>query len=141
MIIRPFFAPDDYEIIKKWFEKRGWGTKTGAAPSLNILPTSGFVCIDEETFKMQAAAWIYLSYNSSLAFLEWSVTNPDLAPRTALKSLKFLIEGIKEKVSLLDPPVTDIIQFIPSERLCGFYEKHLGFKTSERATLMVWSRS
>lgn len=91
--------------------------------------------------KMHAAAWLYLSYNSTLAFLEWSVTNPDLPARQALSSLKLLIKTIQEKVSLLDPPVTDIIQFMPSERLAGFYEKHLDFKAGEKATLMVWSRS
>jgi hypothetical protein len=132
MIIRSF-EPHEYEYISTWFKVR-WGD---AAPPLSALPTTGWVA--EVDGAPSAAIWLYIS-NSTVGFMEWAVTNPDMPPVSAVRALKALVEFVQEQATLLEPPVDVILQFVVDEKLAGFYEKRLGFQNDGRATLMRWSR-
>lgn len=127
------FTPEDYPELATWFHARQWQR----APQLNHLPRTGWVA--EKNGEKLAAAWLYIT-NSDMALLEWSVTNPFLDPVLCLRALADIVSHIKQQAALLQPPVDAIIQFIPNEKLVRFYEKRLGFKFTEKASLMVWNR-
>jgi hypothetical protein len=73
----------DYEVIKDFWPRHGW-------PMLPIgaLTTMGMVAEEGDT--ILAACWIYTATNSSLAMMEWMVTNPDASPLQAAKAVNFL---------------------------------------------------
>lgn len=75
----------DYDVIRHFWPAHGW-------PELPIaaLTTMGLCAVDcdvrgEET--ILAACWVYTATNSSLAMLEWMVTNPDVSPLKAAKAV------------------------------------------------------
>lgn len=117
--------------IKSWYEVRpGWKALNDSS-----YPETAFVA--EHEGRLIAAGFLYIS-NSDWAFLEWTVTNPKENPVTRLNGLKQLITGIKElcKNDTI-PGVAHIVQFITDERLEKFYSEHCGFKSTERAALML----
>ncbi len=119
-----------YEEISKFYTGHGWKV----APKENILPSIGFVVINDEGLKL-AVGFLYES-NSPIYFLEWTATNP-LAPlRARAKALRLLIKTVQGLVKKTRSDA-QVMQYTPNEAIIRFYKK-LGFVPTETATLLHW---
>jgi hypothetical protein len=80
----------DYEVIKDFWPRHGW-------PMLPIgaLTTMGLVA--EEDGVILAACWVYTATNSSLAMMEWMVTNPDVSPLRSGRAVYHLADFASEE--------------------------------------------
>lgn len=121
---------EDYEEIAPWFHGHGWQQE----PRWEYLPSTGYVC--EYKGQMQAVGWLYLT-NSLMGVLEYTATNPQAPTIQRVKSLKFLVNFIKGQA--MDLGVRSIIQFIGPDSLAKYYQKHLGFILTDKATLAVYN--
>lgn len=129
MIVRLYEA-SDFEVISEWL-KAHWA---GALLPPAALPTLGWVAEDE---KGPVAAGFFYTTDSILAFLEWTTTRPK-AGLSGIMGLKAVVRAAQEHASLMG---LQIMQFIVNEKLVSFYENKLGFRKTERATLMIWRDS
>lgn len=122
------YVHSDFEFILPWFKRREW-------PNISsILPEDGWVA-EDETGPL-ACVWLYNC--GPIGFAEWSVTCPDRSGISTLKALTKCLDELKSFAS--SKGIVSVMQFIPDERLVKYYEEHCGFKSTERATLMVWNR-
>jgi len=121
------FETKDYEVIAPWYVGHGWEQ----APDLSILPPTGIVI--ELDGELIGAGFIYLT-NSPMALLEWLVTRPCLG-RQGLRVLEYLMEVIKAAASGLG--VTKMIH-LSKHKYVKVFEKRLGFKATEEATVLLW---
>lgn len=103
-------------------------------PVDQILPRTGFIAISNSGKKL-AVAWIYLT-NSSMAFIEWTATNPD-EPMSGMRALNKIFTHVKETSK---NSVKVLMQFVANKKLESWLTKHQAFKKTEEATLMVWTR-
>jgi hypothetical protein len=124
------YKDSDYVDVSRFYLENGWPE----APRKEILPTTGFVAIGTGGQKL-AVGFLYES-NSNVYFLEWTATNPKAALRRRALAFKLLVKtvmGIVKKAK----PLGQIMQFTPNEAIIRTYKK-LGFKETERATLLIW---
>ena len=129
MIIRPITHEDMVEV-SDWFSRRKWPMP----PVEAILPKTGFLAISDNGTKL-AVAWLYLT-NSSLAFLEWTATNPD-EPMQGMRALNRLFQHVKD-ISL--PNVKAIMHLSGNPKMIKWLEKRQAFKNTEDAKIMIWTR-
>lgn len=124
------YEPKDFDVISPWYVAHGWE----APPDSSILPSTGIVVeLDGEPI---GAGFLYLT-NSPMALLEWLVTKPCLG-RQGLRVLEYLLEVIKVAATGLG--VTKMIH-LSKPKYARVFEKRLGFRATEEATILVWQHS
>lgn len=123
------YKVSDLETLRPWFTARGYPP---SFPAHHQLPLNGWVAEDEQEQPV-AACWLY-STDSSLSLVEWTVTRPGLGLK-ALRGVRGVVEAAKDFAKIRS---LDLVQVIPNKKLAKFYEKSLGFKATETATVMYW---
>lgn len=127
--VRPISREDFDRNVSKWFlGHKGWE----APPMWEFLPETGWIC--EREGIAHSAGWLYVT-NSPLGLLEWTVTNPACGEVKRVKSLKVLVNSIKTQAKQYG--VASILQFVGPDTLAKYYQKHLGFSLTEKATMAV----
>lgn len=122
MLIRPIETEDMLEV-SEWFSRRKWPMP----PVDQILPRTGFIAISNSGKKL-AVAWIYLT-NSSMAFIEWTATNPD-EPMSGMRALNKIFTHVKETSK---NSVKVLMQFVANKKLESWLTKHQAFKKNRRS--------
>lgn len=86
------WAPEDYPMLKKWWEGHGWP----AVPQ-RVLPPLGVI------FDNTAAGWLYMDNGGTgVAMMEWLVTNPESRPLVAVRALCHVVEHLKLQAKSFD---------------------------------------
>lgn len=129
MIIVRDIVDEDFTYIGDWFKNRKWPMP----PVKGILPKTGYVA--EHNGNPVAVGWVYLT-NSSMAFIEWTATNPK-SGIIGLRGIKKIVDHIK---ALTEGNYEIFMQFVPSKKFAKYMETKMGFKKSEEATLMISTR-
>jgi len=83
------YQPEDYAVISPW-----WAGHGGALVPEGVLPKCGVVVVTEEA-KLSAAAWLYMDNSVGVAWMSWMVTNPELGPIKAAKTLGVLLGAVE----------------------------------------------
>lgn len=122
---------EEIDEVLEWFT-----TRWGVSPPKNRLSDIALTVVDSEGQKC-AVGWLYVT-NSPVIYLEWTATNPSLG-LSGLKALKYLVRSVQDYATA-NAKCQAIMQFLPSEKLADFYQKHLDFKVAERATIVVWNK-
>jgi len=79
------YEDDDYPIVQEWWKKHGWdGVPQGILPPLGAIAD----CEDYDI----CAAWVYLTANQGICWIEWLVSNPDASPIMVRKGIKALMD-------------------------------------------------
>jgi hypothetical protein len=82
------YNPSMYAEIKEWWKGHsGWES----IPE-SMLPKTGFVVGDENS--LFCVVFIYEDSSTSVAMMEWLVTNPTNTARESLKAIKLLLERV-----------------------------------------------
>lgn len=129
MIIRKI-TDTDYPEILSWFASRKWPQP----PVEDIAPQVGFVA--EENGQLVACAWSYFT-GRSIAFIEWTGTNPALTDELGTKGLHYVLDAIKDFCAVSNPPVRALCLFTQNDKLCSHFSK-MGFKSAKGYTRLMW---
>ena len=89
------FAKEDYATICDWWDGHGH-----ARVAYEALPQTGALAIDSKDQPV-AASFLYLT-NTSLAYLAWTVSNPDIRPRQVHSGITEVIAHLVELAYQLD---------------------------------------
>lgn len=81
MTTRLIDNPVDYALVSEW-----WVKHQGVAVPFNLLPPVGVMAMDEDGTPA-AAGWLYMAVGIGVAWMSWSVTNPNIPPIRALRAL------------------------------------------------------
>jgi hypothetical protein len=120
------WTEDDYPMLQTWWEGHGWP----AVPQ-RILPPLGVI------FENSAAGWMYLDNGGvGVAFIEWLVTNPKAAPRTAVAALVAVVTFLKSEARRLNYPF--ILSTCKQEGLARLLEK-AGFQRTDSGMIHLLS--
>lgn len=130
MNIRAIDLDKDYLEISQWFVGHGWP----AAPDKSMLPKTGFIV--EVGKRLLACGFLYLT-NSPIAWLEWTATNPKETELTRMKAFGALVKSAQSMAT--SSGYSRIMQAMPNAKLVSFYEKRLGFKKAEDASILFWN--
>jgi hypothetical protein len=132
MIVRDITEEDKAEIAR-WFERRKWPLP--AKP--NILPKIGAVAVSDK--QLIACAWLYQT-GTSLAFIEWTGTNPDVGEKIGMMGLTMVINKLKESCEHAKPQkIMALCHHVQNDKLADHYEK-LGFKKKTKFSQMLWTQ-
>lgn len=114
-------------MIEKWFEKR-WPK----APSQDMLPKLGFIVEDD---KPLACGFLYLT-GTSLSFLEFVCTNPEVKTTRGLLAVDHMIDEVKQMATSFGAKT--ILQFL-EDKFARYYERKHDFVIAEKLNMMVWN--
>jgi len=117
------YSPEDYSTVCTWWAARGWP----CLPEV-LLPQTGIVVQDI------AAGFVYKT-NSSLALMEWIVTNPKASSEDRNQGLSLLLDGCISLAKELGS--TMIITSLSDKGLIERYSKHGFMATDTEMTNMV----
>jgi hypothetical protein len=110
------YAPQDYGLIKSWWEARSF---PAIAPT--FLPKTGFIV------ENHAVGFLYRT-DSALAWMEWITTNPESDKIERDKALNLLIETLFTEAKRLGHSV--LFTSVQDAGLIERYQRH-GFALSE----------
>jgi hypothetical protein len=129
MLVRQIVEKDMPEIYG-WMRERKWPYP----PIDRIAPEWGFVA--EEDGVMYACAFSYVT-GSSIAFIDWTATNPNLEESKTVKALVEVVNKLKDIFQNITPPVKAMALFTQNERLAERFEKS-GFRKQEKYFRCLW---
>lgn len=113
-----------YELLTAWWQAHGWNPVP-----LAILPRCG-IWIEDDTGNPLAAAFLYMENSGvGVAWLEWMVTNPAIAPRKAYVAIGVITQAAREVALELDYGV--LMTTCRQESLARTLEKN-GFSVTDR---------
>jgi len=118
------------EIIR-WFDDRKWPLPGVPA----IGPKIGAVA--ENNGVIYACVYSYIT-GTSVAFLEWTATNPDVPQDDAMKAFDDLLFHFKKMCELSNPKVRVLCLVTQSAAFASRLKKH-GFKIQEECYKAVWT--
>jgi len=70
------------------------GHKMGLVP-VGMLPRCG-VLVTDDAARPLAVGWLFMDNSISVGWVSWITTNSDLDARTAVRSLKYLMDSIEQ---------------------------------------------
>lgn len=122
---------DDLPEIIRWFSKRKWpmpavpgvGAKIGALAEKNGV--------------MYACIYTYVT-GTSVAYLEWPCTNPDVPLDQSMGAFDELIIHFQKMCSFSEPKIRVLCITTQSEHLSKRFEKH-GFKKESGYHRALWT--
>jgi hypothetical protein len=86
-----------YPVFVSWWKGHAWD-----APSIHILPRCAVLVTTDEG-EPAAVAWLYMDNSGvGVAWMEWTVANPALSPRTVFAALKALLSAVRVVAVSLD---------------------------------------
>lgn len=132
MKVRPVLESDLTEVLG-WFQSRKWPQP----PIEDIAPSDGLVA--ELNGKLVACAWFYTT-GRSIAYIEWTGTNPALSDSQGAEGLMMIVEALKGIGEKISPPVKAWCLFTQNEKLANQFER-LKFKKQSGYTRALWVRS
>lgn len=93
--IRIYEPEKDYQMVSAWWEGHGW-----PAVIPELLPPLGAVAYDESTGECVAASWVYWTIGSTMALMEWTVSNPSATFRSVMSGLFHVQKFLEEQSEL-----------------------------------------
>lgn len=122
---------DDFPEISRWFSDRRWplpavdgvGAKIGALAEKNGI--------------IYACIYSYVT-GTSMAYLEWPGTNPDIPGDQSMSAFDELISHFKAMCQVSEPRVRVLCITTPSEALSNRFKNH-GFKIDKNYYRAVWT--
>lgn len=132
MKVRPILESDLTEVLG-WFQSRKWPQP----PIEGIAPTDGLVA--EHDGVLVACAWFYTT-GRSIAYIEWTGTNPALPDGQGAEGLIEIVEALKEMGDKISPPVKAWCMFTQNEKLAAQFER-MKFKKQSGYQRVLWVRS
>jgi len=128
-----FDPATDHQIVAKWWEGHGWP----AVPAL-MLPKLGLVAFFAgETIEDAAAAWLYMDNSAPVCWLEYMVSNPDVAPKQVYAALKHIDAYLTAEAKING--YSFMLTTCRQESLVKFHEKNGFTATDHNVTHMVKS--
>lgn len=116
------YSSEDYPKILPWWTRRD------ATPIPPQLLEGMGVVVEAPDGVLLASAWLYVERGGRLAWLAWTITNPDNSPLTSAKALRILLGAMDELADVLGVPMIYAqIQQPSLKRLfesCGFEATH-----------------
>ena len=120
----------DYEMFVSWWDGHvGW-----EAPLEHALPDSGFL-VEGDGFPV-VAGWLYRT-DSSIAWLEWIISNPQASKEERADALPILIERLTHEARMLGFKI--VFTSTNNKRLLAQYEE-AGFATMEKDVIHLVRR-
>ncbi len=108
MIVRKVEDTDIPEI-SDWFKSIKWDL-----PAVDgALPKEGYVA--EKNGSLVACAWLYLT-NSSVAFIQWTNTNPLATESDQAEGLSLIIKTIQEAGPKITPPIKSLCIYTRNDK-------------------------
>mgnify|MGYP001565352155 CR=1 FL=1 len=127
MILYEEYQDSDYDILKSWWEKRGW-----AALPKEFLPKTGFVVKNGSPI---IAGFLYREKSSPIGMIVWIISDPVSNKNDRANASEILIKRLIESAS------NDGVKYIftlATENLTHRFEK-MGFvKTDQNVTNMLY---
>jgi hypothetical protein len=122
---------DDLSEIARWFSSRQWpmpavhnvGPKIGAIASVG---NTAYACI-----------YTYMT-GTSVAYLDWSATNPDVPIDQSMEAFDELLKHFKKMCELSEPKVRVLCMVTQSKALSNRLSKH-GFNIKEDFYKATWT--
>lgn len=109
MIVRRV-TEDDVSEISRWFESIAWDL-----PAVEgALPKDGLLALNDKNVPV-ACAWIYVT-GSSVAFIQWTNTNPDVSDAEQADGIVKIIKSYQDASLKLSPPVRSIAIYTKNEK-------------------------
>ena len=128
--VREIKEADIPEIIR-WFNDRKW-----AFPAIEgVCPSFGIIA--EKDGVQYACIYAYIT-GTSVTYLEWSATNPDISIEQGMKALDEIILHFKKMCELSEPKVRVLCLMTQSEALSDRFKKH-GFRIQKDFYKAVWT--
>lgn len=87
--------PALYPTLEKWWNGHGWP----AVPQA-ILPKLGILASKGE--RPVAASWLYMDNSCGVSILEWTVADPDAAPRDVATSILRIADFAQQEARRLN---------------------------------------
>ncbi len=121
----------DLPEIFRWFNDRKW-----PMPAVEgVGPTLGFLA--EKEGVPFACIYSYVT-GTSVAYLEWPGTNPDIPQDQAMQAFDEIIMHFKKMCELSNPKVRVLCLTTQNEALSERFKKH-GFKIQKDNYRAVWT--
>lgn len=122
---------DDLAEIILWFNDRKWPLPGVPA----IGPKIGAVA--ERDGNIYAVIYSYMT-GTSVAFLEWTATNPNVPQDEAMNAFDEVLHHFKKMCELSEPKIRVLCLVTQSAALSNRMKKH-GFKIQEECYKAVWT--
>lgn len=124
-------ADEDMPEIIRWFDDRRWPMPVveGSGPKIGALA--------EKNGIIYACIYSYIT-GTSVAYLEWPGTNPDVPIDQAMSAFDEIIFHFKKMSELSTPKVRVLCLMTQSEPLAKRFRKH-GFKVESKYHRAVWT--
>jgi hypothetical protein len=131
--LRMYDPATDHPIVAKWWEGHGWPV----VPQL-MLPKLGAVAFFAgDKIEDAAAAWLFMDNSAPVCWLEFMVSNPDLAPKKVYTALKHLDAYLTTEAKING--YAFMLTTCRQDSLVKFHEKHGFTATDHDVTHMVKS--
>lgn len=121
----------DLPEIFRWFEKRAWPLP----PIESVAP--GYGVIAEKGATIFACVFVYLT-GRSVAFLEWTGTNPDEPEELTMTALDAILDSYKTMCKFSEPKIRSLTFLTKSDALANHFKKQ-GFKKTEGYFKLQWN--
>lgn len=124
-----------YPILEAWWRGHGWDPV-----ALAVLPRCG-VMIEDDAGQPIAAAFLYMENSGvGVAWMEWTVTRPELPGRQAYLAITMLTQAVREVALALDYGV--VMTTARQDSLVRVLERN-GFAVTDRGMthLLMFSKS
>lgn len=122
---------DDLPEIIRWFDERKW-----PLPGVpNIGPKIG--ALAEKNGVIYACVYSYIT-GTSVAYLEWTATNPDVNQEEAMNAFDEILTHFKKMCELSSPKVRVLVLMTQSKAFADRLKKH-GFKVQSEQYKAVWT--
>jgi len=100
----------DIAEISRWFQSIQWDL-----PAVErALPKDGYVA-ENDAGVLIACAWLYVT-GSSVSFVQWTNTNPDVKDQEQSDGLSLIIKTIQEMAPKLNPPINSLCIYTKNEK-------------------------
>lgn len=129
MIIREI-KPEDVAEVFTWMADRKWPQPAVA----DIAPKFGIVA--EREGKLLACLYSYLT-GSSIAFIEWTATNPSVDSNDSANALMLLFEHMKKMCDVSDPKVRALCLYTQNDKFADQLASS-GFKKTQKFYRLMW---
>lgn len=129
-LIRDIRESDLPEIIR-WFDERRWPLP----PVKDIGAKVGAVA--EKDGVLYACIYAYLT-GTSIAFLEWPGTNPDIPINQAMEAFDEIVAHYKAMCQVSEPKVRALSISTQSKHLAERFKNH-GFKLQDSYIRALWT--